>query len=54
MTDDFLEKEREMEASDTEKEDLAEERRTLIQEHGLPEDRIDDLRDLQDHNWPKI
>lgn len=37
MTDDFLEREREMEASDTEKKDLQEERRRLLQGDSEPE-----------------
>lgn len=37
MTDDFLEREREMEASDTEKKDLQEERRRLLQGFSEPE-----------------
>ena len=54
MTDDFLEKEREMEASDTEKADLEAERRNLLGDESLPEDSVDDIRDLQAHNWPKL
>ena len=38
MTDDFLEKEREMEASDIEKKDLNEERHRLLQGYSEPED----------------
>ena len=41
MTDDFLEKEREIEASDTEKKDLQEERRRLNKENGWSEPEDD-------------